>query len=208
MGCGKGEALIRLAESRNIQGIGVDLSPSFISDARSESARRVKDPAQVEFLEMRGEDFSSEEPFDVVLCLGASWIYGGLKGTLQSLQQYLKPRGILVVGEPYLIKTPDPEYLSQLKAADMELDGEHTHAENVELGVESGLLPIYTLVSTEVDYDHWEWRRFRAAELYALDNPQDPDNPALLKRARATRDLYLRFGRDSVGWAIYVFVRP
>lgn len=206
MGCGKAEALIRIAERHDIQGVGVDLSPDFIKDARSEAARRVKAPAALEFLEMKGEAFESNEPFDVVLCLGASWIFGGLKGTLQSLQRFVKPHGLLVVGEPYWIKTPDPEYISQLDEAGMELDGEHTHAENVAIGVASGLAPIFTLVSTPADWDNYEWHRFRAAELYALENPTDIDVPALLKRARLTRDLYLQHGRDTIGWAIYLFV--
>lgn len=208
MGCGKAEALIRIAEGHNIQGVGVDLSPDFIKDARSEAARRVQPPATLEFFEMRGEDFKSDELFDVVLCLGASWIYGGLKGTLESLQRFVKPHGLLVVGEPYWLKTPDPEHIHLLEEGGMELDGECTHAENVAMGVASGLAPIFTLVSTQADWDNYEWHRFRAAELYALENPTDPDVPALLKRARLTRDLYLKFGRDSVGWAIYLFVKP
>lgn len=208
MGCGKAEALIRIAERHNIHGVGVDLSPDFIRDARSEAARRVQLPATIEFFEMRGEHFKSDELFDVVICLGASWIYGGLKGTLESLQPFMKPHGLLVIGEPYWLKTPVPEHIHQLEEGGMELDGECTHAENVAMGVASGLAPIFTLVSTQADWDRYEWHRFRAAELYALENPADPDVPALLKRARLTRDLYLKFGRDSVGWAIYLFVKP
>ena len=207
MGCGKAEALIRIAESHNIKGVGVDLSPDFIRDARSEAERRVQPPSTLELFEMRGEHFESDEPFDVVLCLGASWIYGGLKGTLESLQRFVKPHGLLVVGEPYWIKSPEPEYIRQLEASRMELDGECTHAENVAIGVASGLAPLFSLVSTQADWDNYEWHRVRAAELYALQNPEDPDVPALLKRARLTRDLYLKFGRDSIGWAIYLFVR-
>ena len=36
----------------------------------------------------------------------------------------------------------------------------------------------------------------------------DPDVPELLERFRAARDRYLRWGRDELGWALYLFQVP
>jgi len=75
---GKGEFIIRLAERYEIQGIGVDLSPYCVSDAQQKHQQRVPG-AQLKFLEMNGADYEPEEPeiFDLVACIGASWIYAG-----------------------------------------------------------------------------------------------------------------------------------
>ena len=82
---GKGEFIIRLAEQYGIEGIGIDLSPYFITDAEQKHHRRIPD-AQLRFLEMDGGDYKPEESksFDLVACIGASWIYGGLEGTLKA----------------------------------------------------------------------------------------------------------------------------
>jgi hypothetical protein len=36
----------------------------------------------------------------------------------------------------------------------------------------------------------------------------DPDVAAVLERSRRWRDAYLRWGRDSLGFAVYLFYRP
>ena len=41
MGCGKGEALIRLAERHGARGVGVDISPPFVRKARRRARARV-----------------------------------------------------------------------------------------------------------------------------------------------------------------------
>jgi hypothetical protein len=48
----------------------------------------------------------------------------------------------------------------------------------------------------------------RAAENYALARPDDPDVPELLDRMRRGRDAYLRWGRETLGWSIYLFRVP
>jgi hypothetical protein len=42
---------------------------------------------------------------------------------------------------------------------------------------------------------------------YARFHPEDPDLPEIVERADKERSLYLRWGRETLGWAIYVFRR-
>jgi|SRR2546422_10591742 len=44
-----------------------------------------------------------------------------------------------------------------------------------------------------------------AAAEYALSNPQDPDSEELSARVSNERESYLRWGRETLGWAIYLF---
>lgn len=50
---------------------------------------------------------------DVAACVGATWIGGGVPGTLDLLSRSLKPGGMLLVGEPYRRTVPTtPEVLA------------------------------------------------------------------------------------------------
>jgi len=201
---GKGEFIIRLAKQNSIEGIGVDLSPYCISDAREKLMERVPD-AQLEFLEMDGADYEpEEESFDLVACIGASWIYGGYRGTLKALKDIAAPGSWVIVGEPYWRQEPPEEYL---RAIGEERSTYGTHYENAEMGKEFGLELAYTLVSKQDDWDHYEGLQWYAAEKWASEHRDDPDVKEVLKRVRENREKYLRWGRDVFGWAIYVFTK-
>lgn len=38
-----------------------------------------------------------------------------------------------------------------------------------------------------------------------MDNPDDQDVESVLKRVREGKRAYLRWGRETLGWAIYLF---
>ena len=83
-----------------------------------------------------------------------------------------------------------------------------THHGNVAIGAEEGLVLLWTMASSEADWDRYEMLQLRAAERYARTTPNDPDVPELLGRVRADVESYLRWGRDTLGWAVYLFRVP
>jgi SAM-dependent methyltransferase len=200
---GKGEFIIRLAERYKIEGIGVDISPYHISDAEKKSKARVSD-GHLTFLEMDGAKYQPGQPgsLDLVACIGASWIYGGHKETLKILKEMAAPGRWVVVGEPYWRQEPAPAYL---EATGEERSSFGTHYENAAAGLDLGLKLVYTLVSSPDDWDRYEGLQWYAATEWADTHPQDPDAGEVLQRVRANRASYLRWGRDTVGWSIYVF---
>ncbi len=204
--CGKGEYLVRLAELYGISGVGVDKSPYCIRDCREKHSARVPG-ANLEFLEMDGADYRPDSPesFDLAMCLGASWVFKGHRGTLRALNSMTKPGGLIVAGEPYWLKEPSKDYLqaSGMKRADY-----LTHRENVLVGDEEGLECVYTIASDIDDWDHYETLQLWAIDDYVRSNPEDSDNAELLKRGASQRKQYLKWGRDTLNWAIYVFRKP
>ena len=201
---GKGEFLVRLAERcRQITGTGVDFSPYHIADARKKHRERVPD-ARLNFLEMDGAKFVPEtlESFDLAACIGASWIFGGHRGTLKALQKMAAPESWIVVGEPYWRHEPEREYLEAIGVARTDFG---THDQNVEAGREYGFEAVYTLVSSQDDWDRYEGLQWYAGETWAGDHRDDPDVETVLKRVRASKTAYLKWGRETMGWAIYVF---
>jgi SAM-dependent methyltransferase len=202
IGSGKAELLLRLIELYHVNAVGVDRSPYLMQAAREQAAKRVP-VKQLELLEIDVADFQTPlGTFDLAACMGASEIFGGYSGTLQTLASYVKPNGYILVGEAYWKKEPSEEFLAKFGGNRDEFT---THAENIAVGEAQGLLPLYAIVSSEDDWDKYEWLHSRAVEIYAQQHPQDPDVPALLSRIRAWRKLYLEWGRDILGFGLYLF---
>jgi SAM-dependent methyltransferase len=201
--CGKGEFLIRLAEAYDLHGIGIDLSPFYIADAQKRLEARVPD-ADVTFREMDGADFKPDTPnsFALASCLGASWVFGGHAATLEALSRMVEPAGWVVAGEPYWRREPPEEYL---QASGVARDDFGTHSRNVEAGELRNLELVHTFVSNQDDWDTYEGLQWYATAEYARSHQSDQDLPDLLERVAREKATYLRWGRDTLGWAIYVF---
>jgi SAM-dependent methyltransferase len=200
--CGKAELLLRLVDRYRCSAVGVDLSPYFIQEARERATERAPN-AKIDFQEIDGANYDgSPESFDLVICLGASWIWQGHVGTLKALARWTKPGGEILVGEPFWSQEPEEAYL---KAEEVHRDTFGTHFQNVQTGIDIGLTPLYSMVSNGDDWDRYEALQWRAAEIWATANPHDPDRDALLERCRRSRDTYLRWGRKTLGWALYFF---
>jgi SAM-dependent methyltransferase len=200
--CGKGEFLVRTVERHGCGAVGVDISQYAMADARARVAGRIPD-AEVELVETDGSIYDGPyASFDAVSCLGASWIWQGHKGTLRALARWAKPGGYVLVGEPYWIKEPDPAYLG---ADSLKREDFGTHIGNVEAGAALGLTPVYTAVSNLDDWDHYETLQWYAVERWLREHPEEPDRAEIVERASKSRDTYLRWGRDTLGWALYLF---
>ena len=205
MACGKAEFLVRCLERWGCGGVGVDLSPPFVADARAKSESRGV-ARSLEVVELDGSHYDAPAgSFRAAVCLGASWIWGGYPGMLDAMAKFASPGGFVLLGEPFWRRPPSSAYL---EAAGLQPDSFDTHAGNLRSGVERGLVPLHSIVSSEDDWDHYEGRQWYATERYAAENPADPDVPELLAAMRKHRERYLNWGRDELGWAIYLFGKP
>ncbi|MBN1214600.1 MAG: methyltransferase domain-containing protein [Candidatus Lokiarchaeota archaeon] len=200
---GKGEFLIRLVEKYNVSAIGVDQSPYHLADAKRKAKEYVPN-ADLTLIKMDGANYmpNTLESFDLTSCLGASWIYNGHEGTLKYLMSQTKRNGLVVVGEPFWISNPPKEYfdLSEIK-----YEMFSNHAENVQIGENLGLKILYTFVSTHDEWDRYLGLQWYAMDKYAQAHPEDPDLPEMLIKLNKEKTLYLKWERDVLGWAIYVF---
>jgi len=208
---GKGWFLCRVAErygggqGAGVAGVGIDISPFFVAELRDAVRTRVPGAE----LTILAQDAATYRPapasFDLAACLGASWIYGGLRGTLAALAAAVRPGGQVLVGEPFWRQEPEAEYLAW---ADLPRDLCGTHRENVAAGEELGLVPLLAWVSTLEEWDRYETLQWRAAARYAEAHADDPDLPELVDRVAQARHEYLTWGRDTLGWALYLFAVP
>ena len=147
--CGAGEFLVRVVQRWGVRGTGVDLSPSSAESARARVASRGLSQV-INIVESDGAKFEAEqESFDLTICLGASWIWGGHRPTLAALAGWTKPGGLILAGEPYWRTEPSAEYL---EAARLQREAFGTHAENVATGTDPGLRFLHSIVSSEDDW--------------------------------------------------------
>lgn len=105
LACGSGEMLCTWARDHNITGVGIDLSTAFIERARAR-ASELNVAEQVNFRQADATGYVADEVVDVASCLGATWIGGGILGTIDLLSRSLRGGGMILVGEPYWLKVP------------------------------------------------------------------------------------------------------
>lgn len=106
LACGKAEMLCQWSLRHGIEGVGVDISEVFLH-AAGERARELGVEDRVRFERGdAGAHRADPGAFDVVSCIGATWIGGGLEGTVKLMLPALKEDGVLLVGEPYWLSEP------------------------------------------------------------------------------------------------------
>jgi SAM-dependent methyltransferase len=200
--CGKAEMLCRIAARYGAVCLGVERSPYFCSEASEKvQSRGLSDLVTLE--EKSGEDFTAPDAsFDVTMCIGAEWVFGGWAGTLTRLQQWAKPGATVVGGTPYWIAPPPAAYL---EASGLASDSFSTHAGNVAAGESLGLDLLFAVASNQDDWDYYEGLSWRAAYDFIRDQPNHPDAAEIEQRTMNDKNSYLRYGRDCLGWATYVF---
>jgi hypothetical protein len=80
-----------------------------------------------------------------------------------------------------------------------------SHAATVQVGEDLGLIPLWSYVANDDEWDDYEWLYSSSIENYCFENPEDPDREAMLQRIRAWRKTYLTWGRDTLGFGLYLY---
>ncbi len=112
LGSGSGEMLCTWARDHGIIGTGIDLSQLFTGQAKLR-AEELGVAERVTFIHGDAAGYVSAEKVDVAACIGATWIGGGVAGTIQLLARSLRTGGIILVGEPYWRLLPPTENVAR-----------------------------------------------------------------------------------------------
>ena len=114
-GCGYAEPLVLWAAYFGIAGIGIDLREQACDRARKKvSERGLAD--RIEIVCGKGADYKFEEhSFDVATCIGATFVWGGYRQTIQAMKRAIRAGGRLGIGEPYWLRdNVPPGYAEQI----------------------------------------------------------------------------------------------
>jgi hypothetical protein len=155
----------------------------------------------VEIVEADAHAFPLEPAaWDAALCLGASFVWDDLPGTLAALTPTVRPGGHVVVGEPYWRQWPLPRGTDD--------QGFVALRETVDRIESAGLALTGLIAASDDDWDRYESLHWRALEGWLAGNPRAPDAVEIRERHERARDDYLRFERELLGWAIFVARKP
>ena len=205
LGCGRAELALRIIERFGSTVIAVEHS-SLMLDAARERAEWTGALHKLHLDDVDIREFNADpETFHLTVMMGAGGIAGGMAGICTKLKGWTKGGGYVLVGEGYWRQKPHADYLALLGGPESQyLD----HRGNVHAGIDAGLIPMHASASSMDEWDEYEWKYCRSIERYAREMPDDPDVPAMLERIRRWRDGYMRWGRDTLGFAAYLFYRP
>jgi SAM-dependent methyltransferase len=199
---GRGGPALLLAGAYGCSIEGVEISPDFHAVA----VEQIEAAGLAEKVSFRLGDASQEsfppEAYDAALCLGASFVWGDLARTLDALEPAVRPGGHVVVGEPYWRSLPLPDDYEERNLPCTTLEG------TVDVFESGGLVVTSVIASSDDDWDRYETRHWDAVERWLAENRDDPDIADIKGRHDRAKRTYLRYGRDLLGWAIFVGWKP
>ncbi|QLE75480.1 class I SAM-dependent methyltransferase [Streptomyces rectiverticillatus] len=201
---GSGEMLCTWARDHRVTGTGVDVSTVFTEKARARAAELgVAD--QVDFVHGDASGYVADEPVDLAACVGATWIGGGVAGTVELLGRSLRPGGLMLIGEPYWRQaTPTQDVVEGCHAssrADFRM--------LPELIGHFGDLGYDVVEMVLADQDSWD--RYQAAQWLNLRCwlEQNPDDELAAEvRAELTTGpaRYVQYTREYLGWGVFALM--
>lgn len=204
LGSGSGEMLCTWARDHGVTGTGVDLSVLFTEQAISRAAELgVTD--QVSFIHGDAAGYVAADKVAVAACIGATWIGGGVAGTIALLARSLRPGGVVLIGEPYWRQLPPTEDVAQGCLASAISD--------------FLLLPELLASFRRLGYDVVEmvladqdgWDRYEAAKWLTMRrwleaNPEDELAREVRARLSSEPERYAAYTREYVGWGVFALM--
>ncbi|HQE69482.1 MAG TPA: class I SAM-dependent methyltransferase, partial [Rectinema sp.] len=204
LGSGSGEMLCTWARDYGIVGIGIDMSQLFTEQAKLR-AEELGVADQVKFIHGDAAGYVSDEKVDVAACVGATWIGGGVVGTIELLARSLRTGGIILIGEPYWRQLPPTEAVAKGCLAGSISD--------------FLLLPEFLASLRQLGYDVVEmvladqdsWDRYEAAKWLTMRrwleaNPDDELAKDIRDALSSEPERYAAYTREYLGWGVFALM--
>ncbi|MEN6426155.1 MAG: class I SAM-dependent methyltransferase [Phycisphaerales bacterium] len=204
LGSGSGEMLCTWARDHGVAGTGVDMSQLFTEQAKLR-AEDLGVADQVTFIHGDAAGYVSDEKVDVAACVGATWIGGGVAGTIELLTRSLRAGGIILIGEPYWRQLPPTEDVAKECSA-------HSISDFLmlpELLASFGRLGYDVVEMVLADQDGWD--RYEAAKWLTMRrwlqaNPGDELAKEVRAQLTSGPERYAACTREYVGWGVFALM--
>ncbi|MCK8518552.1 SAM-dependent methyltransferase [Methanoculleus sp. 7T] len=198
-GCGNGTILSLWGREYGISGIGIE--------AREDACRRATEMLRDAGLDgritvrcMDAREYVPDEPFDCAASIGASHIRGGFEATLDALLGLVHDEGTIVIGDRYWRSDRTPPEFAR------EWPDVRTEYEILGAVREVGLDVAAVVRSDGNDWDRYESGIWQAVLSWLGDHPDHPDRDFMVAYLHRLQDEYFGYGREHMGWAMYVLV--
>lgn len=204
LGSGSGEMLCTWARDYGIVGTGVDMSQLFTRQAKLR-AEELGVADRVEFIHNDAAGYVADRKVGVAACVGATWIGGGVAGTIELLSKSLGANGIILIGEPYWRQMPPTEDVAKGCFANSISD----YLMLPKLLTSFGDLGYDVVEMVLADQDGWD--RYEAAKWLTMRrwleaNPDDDLAAEVRAQLRSEPERYASYTREYMGWGVFALM--
>ena len=204
LGSGSGEMLCTWARDHGVIGVGIDMSQLFTEQAKRR-AEELGVVDQVTFIHDDAAGYVSDEKVDVAACVGATWIGGGVAGTIELLARSLRTGGIILIGEPFWRQLPPTEEVVKGCLA-------HSISDFLmlpELLASFGRLGYDVVEMVLADQDGWD--RYEAAKWLTMRrwlaaHPDDEFAKEVRAQLTSEPERYAAYTREYLGWGVFALM--
>ena len=204
LGSGSGEMLCTWARDHGISGIGIDMSPLFTEQAK----RRAEELGVADHLTFIHNDAAghvADEKVDVAACVGATWIGGGVAGTIELLKQSLRSGGILLIGEPFWRQLPPTEEVAKGCLAHAIADF-HLLPDLLASFGHLGCDVVEMVLANQDGWDRYEAAKWLTMRQWLAANPNDELAPEVRAQLTAEPVRYATYTREYLGWGVFALM--
>lgn len=204
LGSGSGEMLCTWARDHGIVGTGIDMSRLFSEQAKRR-AEELGVADRVQFVHGDAAGYVSDEKVDVAACVGATWIAGGVAGTIELLARSLRAGGIILIGEPYWRQLPPTEDVAKGCLANAISD----FLVLPELIASFGRLGYDVVEMVLANQDGWD--RYEAAKWLTMRrwleaNPDDELAQDVQSKLASEPERHAAYTREYLGWGVFALI--
>jgi len=205
LGSGSGEMLCTWARDHGVTGIGIDMSGLFTEQAKRR-ADELGVADRVKFIHDDAAGYVADEKVGVAACVGATWIAGGVAGTIELLARSLRVGGIILIGEPYWRCWPPTEEVAKRCLANAISD----FLSLPELIASFGRLGYDVVEMVLADQDGWD--RYEAAKWLTMRqwleaHPDDEFAKEVRIQLTSEPTRYATYTREYLGWGVFALMR-
>jgi len=201
---GSGEMLCTWARDHGIAGTGIDLSPLFTEQAKRRAAELgVAD--RVAFIHGDAAGYVADEKVGVAACVGATWIGGGVAGTIELLARSLRPGGMMLIGEPYWRQMPPTEAVARNCHATAITDFLPLPELLASFG-RCGCDVVEMVLANQDGWDRYEAAKWLTMRRWLAANPGDELAQEVRDQLTAEPGRYAAYTREYLGWGVFALM--
>ena len=197
--CGHGELVIRAVERTPLRAVGVDLSPWALVRCVQAAGQRPH-VGSIEWRLGDAHDLPRGEGFEIVTCLGASWIWHGFRGTAEALISRTVPGGSVAIGDLRLREGADGRAVSESYGRVLTVGEQRDILE--DLGIEI----VGQIDAGPSGWDAYQDRILESVQAWAHEHPGDRA-AEYLHEQRQWRSEHER-DREFLDWTVWVGRKP
>ena len=205
LGSGSGEMLCTWARDHGISGMGVDMSALFSQQAK-QRAQELGVADSVDFIHQDAAGYVADEKCDIAACVGATWIGGGVAGTVELLSKSLNSGGMLLIGEPYWRQVPATEEIAQACGVSS-LSDFLTLPELVSSFDKLGYDLVEMVLADQEGWDRYEAAKWLTLRRWLEENPHDDFAPEARAELTIAPKRHVTYTREYFGWGVFALIK-